>query len=375
MPGDTLGRYGGRNAAMSAAGALALRAAESAVRGYARGAGRSYGSAPKRRKTHKKKSRSKGVVRRDGVGTGMRIKAKSRRGKHKKKSLKKRISALEKKRPADSKIWALETSYWCHDEATVDVSVYYEIPMIQKSIIESTTRELTNNEIQTHCKVSNQRATYELKNNATGNAHVEYQLFKCTGNTAESILFDLREDLQNIAEPSTPIATLPAIDAFTPHGANNSRIPKRLKLGGTEQHAPLWQGNRSSPCWNPTGPIKKALVGPGDTITISYNSGPLTYDVDYIAEADGGTLFYKGLDVLLVIKMTGPMGHDSGVNVLNVGKGFHRFDAMQTVSTRAFNSDGQGTSQLLFGTQDDASGITGIEFADNVISGIQQALS
>lgn len=316
-------------------------------------------------KYQKKRGRSSGKVARGGIGTGKRIKSKSRRKTVRKKSLKKRVRALERDGPKESKVWALETSLWRAENSTICNTSYYEFPMIQLGIISSAVAELTGNIIQSSCRVENMRATLELKNNITSNCEVEYQLFKCKGNTPGGPLAALKESLELYAKIGTAIVELPDLIAGTPHDGTSVRTPTQLALGGTEQHAPLWSGNRRDVDWAPTGPIRRAKVGPGDTLSITYNMGGMTYDVDKLGQADAGTLFHKGIDVFCIVRLRGALGHDTGVNQGNVGWGEHRMDAMLTQSTRVKNMDGEGTNILVYNQADDATGLTDIEFADD----------
>ncbi len=336
--------------------------------GLGHGAG-FLGSAPKRRKTSKahtkRRGRSSGRTSRGGIGRGQRVKTKSRRHSVKKKSLKKRVSKLERDGPKDSKVWALETALYVAENSTICNTSYYQFPMIQKSIIESTTNEVTGNAGQTQCKVTNQRATLLMKNNCTSNCDIEYQFYKCTGNTEEDVLTGLRTSLELYAKFGTPIASLPILTGPGVHTATASRTPRQLALGGTEQHAPLWSGNRKDSDWKPTGPIRKAKIGPGDNLEVSYNMGKMTWDVDKLGQADLQTNYWKNIDVMCIVRVRGSLGHDSGANILNVGWGEHRLDCMVTVSTRAFNNDGLGTDVLVYSQADDATNIADIEFVDD----------
>lgn len=322
----------------------------------------------------KKQRGSKAVVRRDGVGAGRRVKNKRKRSVHKKKSLKKRVRALEKGKPLNSKIHYEKKADYVMYENVRNSMNWYAIPIVKKGEIQIATNELTGNATGTAVKVNNCRGTFTMKNNGTANVDIEYQIFKCVGNCVETIMFDLREDLYHRAKIGEPLHThlgLQAVIGEQGHVATSVRVPERYPMANLYLDGPMWSGNRSSATWKPAGNIRRTRIGPGDTIDITTNTGPLTYNVDHFSEADSSTLYYKGVDQFLVIRVRGPMGHDSA-NPGNVGWAGYHLDAQLTQSVRAFHVDGEGTNVYSLNTQDDSGDMAGtVDFADNVASAIQ----
>ncbi len=316
----------------------------------------------RRRGAQVAKKKSKGRVARDGV---KRVKHKTHASRHKVKSLKKRVVALEGKQPLKSKLWRIEHQYYCMKEEAHSACTWYSIPLAEKATTQTFTQVLVGSDAGTSCKVSNVRTEYSMRNNSTSNVNLEYQIMRCTGNTSGSILNDLRGAIMKKGVLITPTVT-----NAVGHTTTASEIPEFLKLTGTETRAPIWNVNRDSTDWKPVGNIEKATIGPGDVLSIKHNTGKFTFDVDNVAEADSGTVFWRNLDYVLVIRVFGALGHDSGSNQTNVGTGGWQLDCIWDQSMRAAHVNGQGTDQIQYVTVDNGQNITDIEFADNHVSAI-----
>lgn len=309
-----------------------------------------------------------GVVRVDGIGGGRRIRTKAKRTHRKKRSLKKRVNALEKREPPKSRYWRVEKELFVMDVAAVNRTMWYAIPLTTKDSL-LTTAALINAGANTKTDVDNSRVGLEMKNNRTGNSKVEYQIFRCKANTDEGILEDLRESLtlRGLTVTNT------VVKAGGTATSTKSREPTYLVMDGIEQHHPLWHGNRESTSWQPVGNIKKVDIGPGDSIMLSHNSGKLIYDTDLVTGADTGEIFFKHYDYQIVIRLSGGIGHDT-TNTTNLGFGFARLECLRTRSTRVSHQDGKGSDKIIMVVADDSTGVGTVEHADDKVSSVTQAV-
>ncbi len=329
---------------------------------YAREKGKEFYDYETRPAKRQKTSAPKGTLKRHGVGGGHRVRAKSVSYKRKPRSLKKRVSQLEKKSPPTSKHWELENEYFVHSHNADNFVQYFEVPMVEVQKIRVAVAKLNGTGSDpldnSKTKVKNFRATYILKNARTANCHVEYQLFRCASNCTDSVLDELHENLtQRGAAPSSAIT---AADAAT---STTSAQPRRLVLGPTEQHLPVWSQNRRLQHWKPVGKIQKASIGPGDSIVVSHNTGALTYSEAKFDDKDTGDVFLANWDYQLIVMQTGEIGHDSS-NTLNIGISRAQLDCHRIQSVHVFIQDGNGTDTISSTEHDDTTGITGIEIAD-----------
>ncbi len=316
----------------------------------------------RRRGAQVSKKKKRGRVSRDGVHT---VRKKHKRTRHKVKSLKKRVVALEGKQPLRSKFWNIEYKTIAIREDAICAVRWYNVPLAEKATTQTVTAVLTGAEAGVRCKVDNVRTQFDMRNGSTANVCIEYQIYRCVGNTSQGILDDLKGMLGKKG-----VAITTTVDPEVAHTGTSSMIPEQLRLTGLETWSPLWNVNRDSVDWKPVGTIEKAVIGPGDTLTVKHNTGKFVFDVDDVAEADAGTKYWRNLDYRLVMRVVGAIGHDSGLNEMNIGYSGWVIDSQWSQSTRVAHVNGQGTDQILLTTLDNGQNITDIDFADNQVSAI-----
>lgn len=311
---------------------------------------------------------SSGVVRVAAAGESKRIvRRKTKKKSHKKRSLKKRVAALETKAPPVSRNWRLmHEMYWMRSNAGHSEIYEYEFcTNIEKRLAVG---KFTNAD-NTKVKIDNHGAKMYIRNACTGDVHIEYQLFKCKTHAPDSVIDDLRSYVMDKG-----VAITNTVNGGAPATGTASRRAQHFLLEDGEIHVPIWIGNTKSDGWTPLGPIKKVALAPGSDVTIRYNQGKTTWDEDeydnFIAEVTSNG-YMKG-DVHLLVKIIGGLGHDDGSHE-NTAYAETAFDCQHTSSVRCHVQNGLGQEFITLNDKDDMSGVDIVEHAEDSAPSITRA--
>lgn len=293
------------------------------------------------RKKMKAKRKTGGLMKYDGVGGGKRIKAKSGNRHVKKKSLKKRIKALEGKAPPLTVHRTIKIVPWKFEQILSNSAKYYEIDLRSAGEVHGVVSKLESVSDGTQYRVQNVHTHWELKNNSLGNCEIEYQFFQVRRPTKDRVLDELQKWINEKSEPQKTFSNVTPAGGYV-LGTKN-RTPISMNMDNALMHYPVWAGNRySANNWKVLGNIAKASMGPGDIIAINYNSGKFFYELDKeekMIDAGGG--IFTTTDVHCVIKIVGSLGHPNNTPAL-VGFGTHHIDAISTTVTEVSHQDGTG---------------------------------
>lgn len=331
----------------------------------------------KRQKTSHKARPKKGAARvsyrLDGYGKSKRVYAKGKGKRRTKRSLKKRVSALEKNGPTMDTHWEIEDELFRSDCNGNNQLRFSALPMITSGFINRVATTYgagvaSGNNIS--LKFDNIGCKVVMKGARAGTTTLKYQIFKCVGDCTESLLDDMREHCINLG--------LTITNGVDPGDATvlgtSVMVPEFISLNNAEVHTPFWTANRASNNWKPQGNIKTVTIGPGDNIEVSCNIGKFTYQTNRIEEADAGTVFFKNHDYVLLYSQLGGLGHGSlSTDEKMLGYSRSRMDGQRQFSARCKVFDGSGEKTIKLTSKNNGLGANNIVHVDDHLSGFPVA--
>lgn len=327
----------------------------------------------------KRRSRSTGlgpVIKKDGTSTGtgrFQKKKKKRSSKKRKKSVKKMIKEVKKLIPKKS---YKSKNTWKTILLSCDGGPnrrrIFKLDMMTPTMIEgfinslaavdsATTVDYTarNSSIKVNCFYN-----LEVKNNATSNAHIKYNMFKCIDDDQEDYLDNI---IEGVADRGI---TIPAVDNEIPAAATNSYVPRRIEFNaGEPYHYPIFGVAHNRGKWKALGKLNKAVVGPGDTFNIvkafSVNYKPEDLDTDAFT-------YKKNTSYQLIIDISGDLAHDQ-TNTSLVGRQEWQLVAEEQIKMSVSYSNPLGLREEVYSDTLTNTNFTQPVHADNFSSSVEIA--
>lgn len=381
MPQDPIGQPGligpftARQAFQIASREAARIAANHFARSAAGLAGRTVGrylvgsATPKDKKKGSKKPFSV-RVQTDGVGAGRSVRNKKRaRKSSSKKSLTKRVKALEKNAPKDSVKDFIEiTPFKIKSNTTLGAEVncialgalrcfnapVYEVAMADMGGFDARA-------VNSHIKVRNRYTTLRMKVATTSNVTIKYAFYRCNDNSS---LGPLARMLAKMEDRGLDITGM-AVTGQTSGSSTEARYPMQLLLKDQKKFYPTFELNPED--WTRVTPVKSVAAGPGDMITISEGFGDTIYKPEVYDEI--ATSYMKG-DIYLVYKIIPDIAHDA-TNHDAVGLSVAKFDAYHFNKFNLVWSDEKSLRVKQISHAAEATGFTVPNTVDNKASAVE----
>lgn len=326
----------------------------------------------------KAKNSVKTTLRVDGTSAGqLRVSKRKRKKAKTKKTLIKRVRALEKNSPPKSYYYVKDFIPYKLGCSLSNCCIWYEIPLVDHNLIEARIDALpkvSGNEnylsANTSVLISNIYNKFRMKNCTTSNIMVEYQPYVCIDDDNESVLDNIREGMIN---RGYTFATAPS--AASSASATSAAFPYRQDCTSdatsNEVHYSPWGVYEVSRKWKKLNNVVKLIVGPGDTLDIVVPHANYHYKPEVL---DDEPFSYIKKDMSLIIKCLGELSHQQTTNTNLVGYATHYFDCVLFRSFTITYDWGEGLKTVEYTDQFDSTNLTTPVHVDNQQSAVEQSV-
>lgn len=312
---------------------------------------------------------AKAVIKKDGTGYKRLVK-KRKIVKRKKKSLKARVSKLERERGTDSQLEYHKVYPFCMPVSTDGRVGLFEVNLLDTTLIETALAafpneaDLEENTKNNTIRIKNVRYVIKLKNNTTANCRMASKVYKPNNDKTESILDDWREETIDRGLTVTNNVTDETVATATA-----SLLPSRIQLVATETHYPVYSHVKARE-WTPMGKQSVATFGPGDTMYLSGKFKDIWYKPE--EKDQDAAVYFMNYDRRMLFKISGTMSHDDTNTTKVTPHSCAQLDAEFHVQFTVVIDNGLGQRNIVFSDANTITGISNPVHADNMRSGIEQ---
>lgn len=310
-------------------------------------------------------------VRIDGTtGGSYKMPTKKRRVQRKPKSLKQQIAQVKKLIPPMSTKLFRNFRTLCLDNGGFNRNVMHEVRMWNAGDLETYITQLTKVDSSTNLDYSTENTKVRMKlfyklmckNNVTANTRISYAFVMCKDDDNESPIACLLEELADRGYTGLPSKNTEVLATAT-----SSVLPANVVFGNGIHHVPMFSGTNLRRNWEFLGPVRSAVLGPGDTIDLSFNR-----EILYKPEVKDNEPFahLAGYDFRLLVVMQGDLAHDA-TNVCKIGRSDCQLDAEEQRQCLIRYANPKGLNQVVYSDDLISTGITSLEHADNSASAME----
>ncbi len=302
-------------------------------------------------------------IRTDGVSKRFRSKSGGPKGK---KSLLKRVRALEGNKAPDTVVHANHSQPIFMNTGSPNFKAYHEIPCLTHTDMDTAIGSINGIDYRTvnsSMKFRNVKLSVNLKCAQTGNVKVKYQFMRCSDSGGISPIDELRIWL---VERGLTIAT--SKGTATAASATTAYIPARQLFNDDELEYPMYSVNTDTH-WAPMSKVKTAVIGPGGT----FSANQFIKEIIYKPEIQDGNdvAFLKNFDYMCIVVLCGDVVHQQTTNTGLVGYGGWRMEGSFRHTYDIRVSDGAGAKILSYSTGLIDTNLSAPVHADNMVSAIE----
>lgn len=313
----------------------------------------------------------KGTVYSDGAGPGRKIRGKKPKKKsRRKKTLKSRISALEKNKTPDTTLEYRRIVPYKVNVSTVNTVRVSQFNGIRHDLIEAGIDNIdgvnytTKN---TNVLIRNGYQKFTIKNARTANCEIAIAVFKCIDDDDEG---PIQVALDHLADRGIPGPSIPTYVAEVASTATDANIPGHADFAVGQNWQALYCFNKQamSTKWVQVGKVTNVKLDPGDTFVFTVPYPRMKYrperkkneDFNYLANYD-----YK-----IVMRTRGDLSHDA-TNHNRVGYSLQGLDIMKELKFQAVVQNGLGLKLYEISDANTNTGFTVPNHVDNKASAVE----
>ncbi len=319
-----------------------------------------------KKKKRTKRAKPSGSYMPDGSSAGRTVVAPRKTKKRKPgRSLKKRISALERNKPKDS-FKFFDTMFPLKIRNNVVNS--YGLHSVKVCTTGKLEQSLTLNGVDfgaknTSVKIQNRWGQVSLKNAMTANVDVQYFWVSPKDHDAESFCEDLMEEYTDRGLG----ALLPTRTAEQAATATASLLPEQIRYTSVRMNYPKIHSNATDKAWK-IGKVSRVSLGPGDTVRISQSFPDILYKVENFDQEP--FTYQVQNDQHLMIVCYPQLSHDASNHDV-VAYGDYALDCTARLKYIVRYNDGEALKEEQYESTMDGAGFSTAHHVDNTVSAVE----